>query len=302
MSRKHPVIAVTGSSGAGTTTAKKAFEVIFRREQIKAAVIEGDSMHSLDRMAFRAAAADAAKAGHNTFSHFGPEANHFEKIEETFKVYGETGMCKRRYYVHSDAEAADHNKHFGLADLKAGLFTPWEDIEENSDLLFYEGLHGMVKTDKVDASQYVDLKIGVVPVVNLEWIQKIHRDKAERGYSAEATVDTILRRMPDYINFITPQFTWTDINFQRVATVDTSNPFIARDIPTSDESFVVIRFRVPKGVDFPYLLDMIDGSFMSRANTIVVPGGKMSFAMEIILAPIMHDLIQNKRNLDRRTA
>jgi phosphoribulokinase len=302
MSRKHPVIAVTGSSGAGTTTAKKAFEVIFRREQIKAAVVEGDSMHSLDRMAFRAAAAEAAKAGHNTFSHFGPEANHFEKIEETFKLYGETGMCKRRYYVHSDAEAADHNKHFGLADLKAGLFTPWEDIEENSDLLFYEGLHGMVKTDKVDAAQYVDLKIGVVPVVNLEWIQKIHRDKAERGYSAEATVDTILRRMPDYINFITPQFTWTDINFQRVATVDTSNPFIARDIPTADESFVVIRFRVPKGVDFPYLLDMIDGSFMSRANTIVVPGGKMSFAMEIILAPIMHDLIQNKRNLDRRAS
>jgi len=302
MSRKHPVVAVTGSSGAGTTTAKRAFEVIFRREQIKAAVIEGDSMHSLDRMAFRAAAAEAAKAGHNTFSHFGPEANHFEKIEETFKVYGETGMCKRRYYVHSDAEAEDHNKHFGLTDLKAGLFTPWEDIEANSDLLFYEGLHGMVKTDKVDASQYVDLKIGVVPVVNLEWIQKIHRDKSERGYSAEATVDTILRRMPDYINYITPQFTWTDINFQRVATVDTSNPFIARDIPTADESFVVIRFRVPKGVDFPYLLDMIDGSFMSRPNTIVVPGGKMSFAMEVILAPIMHDLIQNKRNLDRRVA
>ncbi len=302
MSRQHPVIAVTGSSGAGTTTAKKAFDVIFRREQIKAAVIEGDSMHSLDRMAFRAAAAEAAKAGHNTFSHFGPEANHFDKIEETFKTYGETGMCKRRYYVHSEEEAALHNKHFGLTDLKPGLFTPWEDIEENSDLLFYEGLHGMIKTDKVDASQYVDLKIGVVPVVNLEWIQKIHRDKAERGYSAEATVDTILRRMPDYINFITPQFTWTDINFQRVATVDTSNPFIARDIPTADESFVVIRFRNPKGVDFPYLLDMIDGSFMSRPNTIVVSGGKMSFAMEVILAPIMHDLIQNKRNLDRRVA
>jgi len=131
--------------------------------------------------------------------------------------------------------------------------------------------------------------------VNLEWIQKIHRDKAERGYSAEATVDTILRRMPDYINFITPQFTWTDINFQRVATVDTSNPFVARDIPTPDESFVVIRFRTPKNVDFPYLLDMVDGSFMSRPNTIVVPGGKMSFAMEVILAPIIHELIQNKK-------
>jgi phosphoribulokinase len=297
MSRKHPVVAVTGSSGAGTTTAKRAFETIFRREKISAAVIEGDSLHSLDRMAFRAAAAEAAKNGHNTFSHFGPEANHFDKIEETFKTYGETGMCKRRYYVHSDAEAVEHNKHFGLTDLKPGVFTPWEDIEQNSDLLFYEGLHGMAKDDKkgIDASRYVDLSIGVVPVVNLEWIQKIHRDKAERGYSAEATVDTILRRMPDYINYITPQFTYTDINFQRVATVDTSNPFIARDIPTPDESFVVIRFRNPKGVDFPYLLDMIHDSFMSRSNTIVVPGGKMSLAMEVILAPIMHDLIENKK-------
>ena len=294
MSRKHPVIAVTGSSGAGTTTAKRAFENIFRREHIKAAVIEGDSLHSLDRMAFRAAAAEAAKAGHNTFSHFGPEANHFDKIEETFKVYGESGMCKRRYYVHSDAEATERNKHFGLADLKPGVFTPWEDIESGSDLLFYEGLHGLAKDGKHNVAQYVDLGIGVVPVVNLEWIQKIHRDQAERGYSAEATVDTIMRRLPDYINHITPQFSRTHINFQRVATVDTSNPFIARDIPTPDESFVVIRFRDPKGVDFPYMLSMIPNSFMSRANTLVVPGGKMSYAMEVILAPIMHQMIENK--------
>jgi phosphoribulokinase len=295
MSRKHPVIVVTGSSGAGTTTVKRAFENIFRREHIKAAVIEGDSLHSLDRMAFRSAAAEAAKAGNNSFSHFGPEANHFDKIEETFKVYGETGMCKRRYYVHSDGEAALHNKHFGLTNLTPGVFTPWEDIENDSDLLFYEGLHGFAKNDTHDAGKYVDMGIGVVPVVNLEWIQKIHRDKAERGYSAEATVDTILRRMPDYIKYITPQFSRTHINFQRIATVDTSNPFIARDIPTLDESFVIIRFREPKGVDFPYLLNMIHDSFMSRPNTLVVPGGKMSYAMEVILNPILHDMIENKK-------
>lgn len=317
MSRKHPVIAVTGSSGTRTTTVKRAFENLFRREQrqnhnnpppsierralartavkgIQAAVIEGSSLHSLDRVAFRTAAAEAAKAGNNSFSHFGPEANHFDKIEETFKTYGETGMCKRRYYVHSDAEAERHNNHFGLTNLKPGDFTPWEDIEEDSDLLFYEGLHGLVKDDKVDVAKYVDLGIGVVPVVNLEWIKKIHRDAAERGYSAEATVDTILRRMPDYIKYITPQFSRTHINFQRVATVDTSNPFIARDIPTQDESFVVIRFRDPKGVDFPYMLNMIPNSFMSRANTLVVPGGKMSHAIEIILPPILHDMIENK--------
>ena len=293
MSRKHPVIAVTGSSGAGTTTAKRAFENIFRRENINAAVIEGDSLHSLDRMEFRAAMAEAAKAGNHSFSHFGPEANHFDKIESTFKSYGETGTCERRYYIHSEAEAQELNARFNTS-LKPGQFTPWEKIAPGSDLLFYEGLHGMVKTDTVDASRHVDLSIGVVPIVNLEWIQKIHRDQAERGYPAEATVDTILRRMPDYINFITPQFSRTDINFQRVSTVDTSNPFIARDIPTPDESFVVIRFRDTQKVDFPYLLNMIQDSFMSRSNTIVVPGGKMSFAMEVILAPIMHEMLQNR--------
>src|SRR5512135_124090 len=294
MSRKHPVIAVTGSSGAGTTTVKRAFENIFRREGIKAAVIEGDSLHSLDRMAFRAAMAEAAKAGNHSFSHFGPEANHFDKIEETFKVYGETGSCKRRYYIHSDSEAKEHNAHFGTS-LGPGQFTPWEDVPAGSDLLFYEGLHGLVQHKNIDTTRYVDLGIGVVPIVNLEWIQKIHRDAAERGYSAEATVDTIMRRMPDYINHITPQFSRTHINFQRVPTVDTSNPFIARDIPTPDESFVVVRFRDPKGVDFPYMLNMIPNSFMSRANTLVVPGGKMSHAMEIILAPIMHEMIENKK-------
>ncbi len=293
MSRKHPVIAVTGSSGAGTTTVKRAFENIFRREHITAAVIEGDSLHSLDRMQFRAAVAEAAKVGNHSFSHFGPEANHFDKIEETFKVYGETGTCKRRYYIHSDAEAKQHNAHFGT-DLGPGQFTPWEDIETGSDILFYEGLHGLAKHKDVDATRYIDLGIGVVPIVNLEWIQKIHRDAAERGYSAEATVDTIMRRMPDYINYITPQFSRTDINFQRVSTVDTSNPFIARDIPTPDESFVVIRFRDPHGVDFPYFLNMIHDSFMSRPNTLVVPGGKMSFALELILTPIMHDMIANR--------
>ncbi len=179
---------------------------------------------------------------------------------------------------------------------KSGEFTPWEEIEPNTDLLFYEGLHGLVKTADVDMTRYVDLKVGVVPVVNLEWIQKIRRDSGERGYREDEVVDSILRRMPDYVNFITPQFSQTDINFQRVATVDTSNPFIARDIPTLDESFVVIRFRKPdiRSTDFSNLLSMINGSFMSRRNTIVVPGGKMGMAMEIILTPIICDLLQRR--------
>jgi phosphoribulokinase len=294
MSKKHPVVAVTGSSGAGTTTVKRAFEHIFFRDDINAVVVEGDSFHRYDRMAMREAVAKFHEEGKN-LSHFGPEANEFKKLEELFKTYGETGGGQKRYYLHSEEEAVEHNGRLGTS-LKPGQFTPWEDIPAGSDLMFYEGLHGGVVTDEADVSKYVDLLIGVVPIVNLEWIQKIHRDNAERGYSAEATVDTILRRMPDYINYITPQFSRTDINFQRVSTVDTSNPFITRDIPTPDESFVVIRFRDPAkfDIDFPFLLSMIHDSFMSRRNTLVVPGGKMGLAMEIILAPIIEKMMDSR--------
>ncbi len=296
MSQKHPIVAVTGSSGAGTSTVKRAFEHIFLREHINPCVIEGDSFHRFDRASMKEAMLEAEQAGNNHFSHFGEDANLFDKLEELFSTYSETGAGQKRYYLHSEPEAAEHNERLGV-DKKPGEFTPWEDIETGTDLLFYEGLHGLVKTENSDVAQYVDLGIGVVPIVNLEWIQKIHRDNAERGYSADVIVDTILRRMPDYVHFLTPQFSKTDINFQRVSTVDTSNPFIARDIPTPDESFVVIRFKDPSkfGVDFPYLLNMIHDSFMSRRNSIVVPGGKMGMAMEVILTPIIHDMIEKSK-------
>ncbi len=294
MSKKHPVVVVTGSSGAGTTTVKRAFEHIFTREQLTAAVIEGDSFHSLGRVEFKEAMKKAEASGNHSFSHFGPEANDFAALENLFKTYGETGGGKRRYYIHSDEEAADHNKALGT-NLKPGEFTPWADLPAPTNILFYEGLHGLVKTATVDMPKHVDLAVGVVPVVNLEWIQKIHRDASERGYSAEVIVDTILRRMPDYVNYVTPQFSQTDVNFQRVPLVDTSNPFIARDIPTPDESLVVVRFRNPKGVDFPYFLSMIPGSFMSRPNNLVVPGGKMGFAMEVILGPIIERMVEESR-------
>lgn len=294
MSKKHPVIVITGSSGAGTTTVKKALEAIFYRQKLKPVIIEGDSFHRYDREGMQQQVIEANRSGVN-FSHFGEAANEFEKLEQLFRDYGETGGGQKRYYLHDKEEAQQHAKRLGIK-LAAGHFTPWEAIEPGTDLLFYEGLHGLVKTANVDMTRYVDLKVGVVPVVNLEWIQKIHRDSAERGYSQDEVVDNILRRMPDYVKHITPQFSETDINFQRVATVDTSNPFIARDIPTLDESFVVIRFRKPdiRNTDFTNLLSMISGAFMSRRNTIVVPGGKMGMAMEIILTPIIRDLISRR--------
>ena len=289
MSKKHPIVAVTGSSGAGTTTVKRAFEHIFTREGIVPLVIEGDSFHRYNRVEMREELSKAEKEG-QTFSHFGPEANIFDELENLFRMYGESGTGRSRLYLHSEEEAEPYD------GLEPGEFTPWQDVQPGTDLLFYEGLHGVVQTDLVDVARYVDLKVGVVPIVNLEWIQKIQRDNLERGYSAEAIVDTILRRMPDYVKYITPQFSLTDINFQRVPTVDTSNPFIARDIPLADESFVIIRFRDPNqfGIDFPYLLSMIKDSFMSRRNNIVVPGGKMGFAMEIILTPIIVELLSSR--------
>ena len=288
MSTKHPIIAITGSSGAGTSTVTRSFQHIFRREQLEAAIVEGDSFHRFDRKEMKLAIEEARKAGNQHFSHFGPEANLLEELAGLFRQYGINGTGQVRRYLHDELEA-------GQCGQEPGTFTPWGALPGNTDLLFYEGLHGAAVTDKINVAQYPDLLVGVVPIVNLEWIQKLHRDKRHRGYSTEAVVDTVLRRMPDYINYITPQFSRTHINFQRVPTVDTSNPFITRDIPTADESFVVIRFANPKGIDFPYLLTMVHDSFMSRPNVIVVPGGKMELAMQLIFTPLILRLMENRR-------
>jgi len=288
MSTKHPIISVTGSSGAGTSTVKHTFEQIFRREGVKAVAIEGDSYHRYNRADMQGELERRKEAGAH-FSHFSFDANILDALQSTFRAYGETGEGRARHYIHDETEAEKHG-------VPPGEFTEWAPFESGTDLLFYEGLHGAVASDGIDIAQYADLKIGVVPVINLEWIQKIHRDRASRGYTTEAVTDTILRRMHAYVHCICPQFTQTDINFQRVPVVDTSDPFIARWIPTADESLVVIRFKNPRGIDFAYLTTMINGSWMSRANSIVVPGGKLDLAMQLILTPLIHRLIdQSKR-------
>ena len=288
MSAKHPIIAITGSSGAGTTTVMRTFQHIFRREKVNAAFVEGDSFHRYDRKEMRTALADAAAQGNHNFSHFGADSNLLAELEALFRTYGATGGGKVRRYLHDAEEAAPYNQ-------EPGTFTPWTDMAPGTDLLFYEGLHGAAQTEGVDVGRHADLLVGVVPIINLEWIQKLHRDKSLRGYSQEAVVDTILRRMPDYVNCIVPQFARTHVNFQRVPVVDTSNPFIAQDIPTADESLLVIRFANPKGIDFPYLLSMLHDSFMSRSNTIVCPGGKMGVAMQLIFTPLILRLMDIKR-------
>ena len=288
MSVKHPIVAITGSSGAGTTTVMWTFQQIFRREGVIPAIVEGDAFHRFDRLQMRERMVEETRAGNEHFSHFGPDSNLFEELEALFRDYGRSGVGRTRKYLHDAEEAAPYGQ-------PPGTFTPWEDLSQGTDLLFYEGLHGGVKTDTINIASEVDLLIGVAPTVNLEWIQKLHRDKRTRGHSHEAVVDTILRRMPDYVKYICPQFSETHVNFQRVPTVDTSNPFIARDIPSADESMLIIRFRDPKGIDFPYLLSMLKDGFMSRANTIVCPGGKMALAMQLIFTPMIWQIMDRKK-------
>ncbi|HET7756642.1 MAG TPA: phosphoribulokinase [Steroidobacteraceae bacterium] len=295
MSARHPIIAVTGSSGAGTTSVSRTFEQIFRREKIDAAFVEGDSFHRFNRAEMKEQMALALARGDQHFSHFGPEANLFGELEGLFRTYAESGGGQVRKYLHDEREAAPFNQ-------PPGTFTEWRELAPDTDLLFYEGLHGAVAAGEVDVARHVDLLVGVTPVINLEWIQKLHRDKALRGYSTEAVTDTILRRMPDYVHYICPQFARTHINFQRIPTVDTSDPFIARFIPTPDESFLVIRFADPRGIDFPYLLAMLHDSFMSRPNTIVCPGGKMDLAMQLVFTPMIWRLNERRREASARHA
>lgn len=288
MSKQYPIIAVTGSSGSGTSAVKETFCKMFQKHHYKVSLIEGDCFHRYDRSTMDKLMTEATK-NNQMLTHFGPEGNLFNKLEALFKQYAENGSGQKRFYIHNEAESAQH-------EAPLGTLTPWEDIETDTDLLFYEGLHGGLITADINVAQYVDLLIGETPIINLEWMQKIHRDHRIRGYTTQNATELILSRMHDYVHYITPQFSHTDINFQRVPTVDTSNPFDNKAVPSNDESFCVIHIRnqekIP--VDFSYLLAMLAGAMMSNPNTIVVPAAKKVFAMNLILLPVIKKLIAQK--------
>ncbi len=291
MSRKHPIIGITGASGAGTSTAVKAFERLFAELGLKGALVEGDAFHAYDRQQLRQALERARIRGEN-FSLFSPGANLLERLEGLLREYGERGTGMVRHYLHRDDEAA-------VAGQTSGTFTPWKRLPADVDLLFYEGLHGGFVGDEVNIAAHMDLLIGVTPVINLEWIQKLKRDTDERGYRPEEVTGTILRRMPDYVNFIVPQFSRTDVNFQRVPLVDTSNPFALREIPLSEESLVVIHFNEGSRVhaDFEMLLREVPGASQPHAQTLVVPGPQQEWAMELIFKPAIQALMAARGRL-----
>ena len=314
MSKEHPIISMTGSAGAGTSTLRRVLEKLFYRKHINVTYVMGDSFRRHDFETWDQVFHEYQKKGID-ISHFGPEANEFDKIESLFREYGKSGTGKIRQYLKNEELAKKY-------DLPQGKFSDYSEIPSESEVLFYDGFHGGLVTDKwsrrelsdshnpevikiredfdnvehqdIDVAQHVDLLVGVVPSMNLEWIQKIQRDISATGIGSEAVSEAILRRMPDYINYIIPQFSVSDINFQRVPLVDTSNPFDARNIPTLDESMMVARFRQPEKHDFRYLLSKIDGSFMSRPNTLVIPGSEFEYAIMAIFEPILDEMFEEK--------
>lgn len=307
MSVQHPIVTVTGSSGAGTSFVKRAVETIFARENLNAAIIEGDSFHKFTRHEMRAKVAASQKPGCGPImTHFSEHANEFKLLEELFAEYKEHATGKRRYYIHSDEEAAEHNARLGT-NLAPGDFTPWEDLPADTDVLFYEGLHGMVKRmdhgpeeGKYDVAQHVDLGIGVAPVINIEWMQKIYRDTSERPYSVQQVRDIIMERMIDYIEYIVPQFHRTHINFQRIPLVDTSDPFsthteIAPMGPSPDNSLVVTTVRNPEMNNLAEIVGQIEGAWLQTPNTMICSGTQMVTTMDLIMTPIIQKLIAKKR-------
>ncbi|WP_178862550.1 phosphoribulokinase [Thiomicrorhabdus cannonii] len=306
MSVQHPIVTVTGSSGAGTSFVKRAVEKIFARESLNVAIVEGDSYHKYSRAEMKEKVAESKANGGPVLTHFSEKANEFAALEALFKEYKENGTGKRRYYIHSDEEAAEHNARLGRNDLKSGEFTPWEAIPEGTDILFYEGLHGMVKRmdhgpaeGMHNVAQYVDLGIGVAPSINIEWMQKIYRDTAERPYSVQQVRDIILERMPDYIETIVPQFHRTHINFHRVPLIDTSDPFstMSPDAPMGpapEDSLIICHVRHQE-VNLEAVKDKIPGAFLQNAETLVCNGKYMVDAMDLMMTPIIQNLIAKKR-------
>ena len=243
MSVKHPIISVTGSSGAGTTSVKTTFKRIFNRETVNAA--SSMAMHSIAMTAqMKRVMAEEAEREINHFSHFGPEC---QPAGGTGRVY--SGISAKPEPEKPGTTCTTRKKRTCTA--RPGTFSAWEDIDPEYRIIVLRRTAWRGGDRRRQPGAALRPKIGVVPVVNLEWIQKIHRDKMDRGYSTQAIKDTILRRMPDYLDYICPQFSQTDINFPARADRRYIERLCARWIPTPDESMVVIRFRQSQGYRFP---------------------------------------------------
>jgi len=307
MSVDHPIIAVTGASGAGTTVVQQAFREIFFRQKIRAVFVEGNGFLRYDDDESEKRVSDALAEGQH-ISCYGPELNDFDALQKLFGEYSHSGSGRMRCKL-SEENACQH-------DLPAGGFSPWQNLPLESDCLFYEGMHGGVvanswtrrkqqqtppteerrsaRNNGVNVAQYVDLLIGVVPAINLQWIQRIHHERVLRKRSAQQTTDHIVQQLQDYIHFIVPQFSLCDINFQRMPVVDTSNPFEADRVPADFESMLVVSFREPDKHEVSDYVKRIPNARLSGRKSLLIPGGQLQHALDVICAPMIEALIAAK--------
>ena len=289
MSEEFPIVAVTGSSGGGSTVLIKAFQHIFWRERVKAAFIQGNAFHRYSRKQMQIEIEKAKDAGEH-LSHFSPSGNHLDKLDSLFFQYSAVGTGESRHYLHTRETA----KQFGQ---QPGTFTPWIQMDPDTDLLLYRGLHGAAIDGDIDIAKYPDLLIGMVPSVNLEWQRRMHRDSTSRDKTRDEVRESILGRMYDYVHHITPQFSRTHINFQLVPQVDTSDPFRIDKEVSVDEMALVIHFQKLKPPKLSKILDLLENAQMTRQDTILVPGAKIGLALEIIIMPIIKKLVQKSRQI-----
>jgi phosphoribulokinase len=315
MSEKHPIIAVTGMAGAGLSTVRHAFKDLFSRDRTSSP----PSCMAMASAAIPTASSPRCWKKRATAIGAFPGSARNAIISRNWNSFSRPMPKPAAAWC---ANTPTTTRAPPLLGVKAGEFTPWKPLNSRLgpavlrrpawrrdrqylDPRQVDSRHFPPEIDRrvgkpgIDVAQHVDLLIGVVPAINLEWIQKIHRDCAKGRTAPEDSLETILRRMDDYIHYIVPQFGLTDINIQRMPLVDTSNPFIARDVPTPDESVLVIHFRDRKRHDFPALLRRIPGSRMTRPTTMLVPGGELRLALSVICGPLVEEMMEKQRPVAR---
>ncbi len=171
MSVRHPIIAVTGSSGAGTTTVMKTFDHIFRREQHQG---PGDRGRFVSRLQPGRDARARARGGHGQGSDHQPFRTGVEPVGRARRHDGSLRRHRRRQ------GAPLHPRRRGSASSSSGepgTFTTGSRCRRTATCSSTKGCMAATRTARWMSREKVDLLVGVVPIINLEWIQKLHRDQ-----------------------------------------------------------------------------------------------------------------------------